>query len=187
MTGATRDDSENRNLEQRLGVAEDRLALLDLEGAYGHLYDSRQSDLWAALFTEDGIYEGRQLAGMASQNLVQGRENLTGFCQKEPLSGMHTMHAPHITLDGDEATGRVHFQFQASAVDEYGRTQSRAVTGYYDIAYLRTSTGWRIRRRVTTYLEATHVMTYPYESAPADLNQVPEAEAKDVSYQDKRS
>jgi hypothetical protein len=57
----------------------------------------------------------------------------------------HHSYAPHITVHGDEATGRVHFQFQASGVDEWGRTSSRAVSGYFDIGYVRTAEGGRIR------------------------------------------
>lgn len=157
--------------EQRLRAVEDRLAILDLEGAYGHAYDSKRGAVWAALFTEDGIYQGRRLPGMPAQNLVQGRENLARFCESEPLSGIHSMHAPHITLDGDAATARVHFRFQASGTDEHGRTLSRAVTGYYDIAYVRTVEGWRIRRRVTTYLESAQRTVYRYEPTPFDLDE----------------
>jgi hypothetical protein len=185
VNGTTPAEVDVRALEARLRAAEDRLALLDLEGAYGYLYDSRQGRLWAALFTPDGSYQGRQLEGMAPQNLVQGREDLQRFCEQEPLSGMHFMHAPHITVQGDEGTGRVHFQFQASGVDEWGRTSSRAVSGYYDVRYVRTAEGWRIRRRVTTYLEAAHRTTYRYEPTPADLD--PETVGDAVSYQDSRA
>lgn len=168
--------------EHRLRAAEDRLALLDIEGIYGYLYDSKQGSAWAALFTEDGIYQGRQLPGMPPQNFIQGRENLERFCVREPLSGLHTMHAPHITLNGDEATCRVHFQFEASAVDEFRRSRSRFASGYYDVAYVRTPEGWKIRRRVTTYLETVFRTVYNYEPTPADLESID----ADVKYGDQR-
>jgi hypothetical protein len=187
VTDKTLKQVDDRTLEQRLKATEDRLAILDLEGAYGQAYDSKQGALWASLFTEDGIYQGRQLAGMPAQNFVQGRENLARFCEEEPLSGMHFTHAPHITLNGNEATGRVHFQFQASGVDAYGRTQSRAVSGYYDIAYVRTTGGWRIRRRVTTYLEAAHKTVYPYEPSPVDLDYIVQPSTASAPYADQRS
>lgn len=173
------------NLEERLRVAEDRLELLDLEGAYGRTYDAKEGQAWAALFVEDGVYQGRRLDGMPAQNFIRGRESLARFCAGEPLSGIHMMHAPQITLHGDEAMGRIHFQFQASGVDEHGRLQSRAVTGYYDVAYARTVEGWRIKRRVTTYLEASHRTVYRYEPTPADL-QGP-LDGVSVGYQDSRS
>lgn len=182
MTTSGAPASDTSEVYARLRRTEDRLELLDLEGEYSRTYDAKQGERWAALFTEDGVYQGRQLPGMPEQNLVQGRENLARFCEKEPLSGMHMMHAPQITLHGDEAVGRVHFQFEASAVDEHGRTHSRAVGGYYDTAYVRTAEGWRIRRRVTTYLETNHRTVYPYEPEPADLSPV---EGR-VAYEDQR-
>lgn len=159
-------------LERRLRAVEDRLEILDLEGRYGRLYDSREAEAWAELFVEDGVYEGRQLAGMAPQNAVRGRPALARFCATEPLNGMHTMHVPHVVVDGDTATGRVHFTFDASGTDEHGRRGYRTVSGYYDIAYVRTDEGWRIRRRVTTYLQRHQGTLYDYEPVPADLDDV---------------
>ena len=186
MVGTATQNVETRGIEQRLEAAEDRLALLDLEGEYGFLYDSRQSRLWSELFTEDGIYQGRQLVGMAAQNLVQGRSNLADFCETEPLSGMHFLHVPHLTLAGDTAVGRVHFKFEGSGTNEYCRSHARSVSGYYDTAYVRTPAGWRIRRRITTYLESSQTTTYPYEPTPADLDQRVEAPVSDATYRDKR-
>jgi hypothetical protein len=161
--------SADLSVEQRLRLVEDRLELIDLEGAYGRYYDSRDAERWSGLFVEDGVYEGRQLPGMAPQNAVRGRANLAAFCSSEPLNGMHTMHVPQLTLDGDEAVGRVHFTFDASGTDAFGRRSYRSVTGYYDIAYVRTSAGWRIRRRITTYLQAHSGVLHDYEPSAADL------------------
>ena len=38
-------------VEERLVAAENRLARLDIESVYGYLYDSKQGDAWATLFT----------------------------------------------------------------------------------------------------------------------------------------
>lgn len=175
---------EYRDLTARLLVAEDRLSLLNIEGAYGRAYDSKADEgrLWASLFTEDGIYQARQLPGMSTQNFAQGRENLAKFCVAEPLSGIHFMHAPFLTIDGDQATGRIHYQFQASTVDQYARTQSRWTSGYYDVLYVRTESGWLIKRRITTYLQINHQIVFPYEPTPADLFNID----RDVSYDDQR-
>lgn len=185
MTTNAREPHAQLSIEERLRAVEDRLALLDLEGAYGRLYDAKQGDEWASLFVEDGIYQGRRLEGMPAQNFVRGRTDLARFCSDEPLSGLHMMHVPQITIDGDEATGRIHFQFQAQGVDEHSRVLARAVTGYYDVAYVRTPAGWRIRRRVTTYLEATQRTVYRYEATPADLEEPVRPDSED--YQDRRA
>lgn len=163
----------HEDIEQRLQMAEDLLALHGIEGLYGCLYDSRQADAWAALFTEDGIYQGRQLGNMSPQNWVRGRENLRRFCQTSPMNGMHFMHAPHFTVSGDGATGRVHFQYLAFGADPQDRTSERAVSGYYDIAYARATSGWLIRRRVTTYFDIFTRERHGYEPVPADLSSVP--------------
>lgn len=174
------------SLESRVRAVEDRLALMDLEGLYGRLYDSRDAEAWASLFVEDGVYEGRRLAGMPAQNAVRGRRNLAEFCATEPLNGMHTMHMPHLVIEGDRATGRVHFTFDASGTDPHGRRNYRSVVGYYDIAYVRVDEGWRIRRRVTTYLQRHQGTLYDYEAIPADLDDLSHL-AADGSGTDARS
>jgi hypothetical protein len=172
----TRDDSRPHDLETRLRAAEDQLELLALEGIYGYAYDSRQAELWASLFTEDGTYQGRRWASVPShkQSLVQGRANLADFCEKDPNSGVHYMHMPHFRIDGNVATARVHFQILTHGDDEYGRTQAWAVSGYYDVAYLRTAAGWKIRRRVTTYMLAEQRVLYGYERSAAGLETIAE-------------
>ncbi|GAC1323450.1 MAG: hypothetical protein NVSMB13_03350 [Mycobacteriales bacterium] len=179
-------DKDGNDIEARLLAVEDRLALLDLEGAYGPAYDARAGDAWAALFTEDGAYEGRQLAGMPLGNRIKGRANLARFCQEQPSSGVHTMHAPHLRLDGDRATGRVHFQFQSVAVDEHSRTHVRQSMGYYDVAYARTAQGWRMQRRITTLFEVVQRTTFGYEATAADPWAPADASAED-DYRDRRS
>lgn len=164
---------ESGNLEKRLQVAEDRLAILELEGVYGYAYDSCQGELWASLFTEDGIYQGRQLPGMPQQNFIQGRDNLARFCEEQPSSGMHLMHIPHIRLDGDEATSRIHLQVRAMGIDSHNRGHLRDIYGYYDVAYSRTPTGWKIKRRITTYMDITQHTAFGYEPVPANLEGTP--------------
>lgn len=178
------DGSDAGPSQARLRVVEDRLELLNLEGAYGPAYDSRQGEVWAALFTDDGVYEGRQLAGLGPQNFIRGRESLARFCNTQSSSGMHAMQAPHLELDGDRATGRVHFRFQSMRVDEHGRTHGREVVGYYDVAYLRTAHGWRMQRRITNYLEIVQRLTLPYGPAAADVWEPP---PPGDDYQDRRT
>lgn len=172
----TRDDPRSRDLEARLRAAEDQLELLALEGIYGYAYDSRQGELWASLFTEDGIYEGRRWATVPAhkRSFVQGRANLAHFCEHDTNSGAHYIHAPYFKIDADAATGRVHFQILTNGNDEYGRAQNWVVSGYYDVAYVRTDAGWKIRRRVTTYMVAEQRTLYSYEASAAGLETIAE-------------
>ena len=140
------------DLEARLQVAEDRLAIMELEGAYARAFDSRDGEGWAALFTEDGIYQGRILPGAPAGNTpyIEGRAALAKFCTDAAFDGIHLLHMPQITLDGDRAMSRVHLQFLASfpVGDRLGYLSG--MVGYYDVAYERVDGRWLIRHRITT-------------------------------------
>ena len=75
-------------MEHRLRAVEDRLALLELEGAYARAFDSRDGDAWAALFTDDGIYQARERTP-GEPGAPQGRAQLA-----DRLSGLGLMRGP---------------------------------------------------------------------------------------------
>ncbi len=149
--------------ERRLRAAEDRLAICQLEGAYSTAYDGAKGAEWAALFTEDGIYQGRQLEGMGELNFVQGREALAAFCSSSPLTCIHYLNVPDISFDGDDATARVNFSFRGFRTDSYGRVHVTEAEGYYDVAYRRDGDKWLIRRRFTVYFQRGQKTAYGYE------------------------
>jgi hypothetical protein len=128
-------------LTARLQAVEDRLGILELEGAYAELFDGRRGEEWANLFTEDGSYQSR-----TPHADVHGREALARMCTDTVFDGIHLLNVPRITIEGDRATGRVHFTFHA--IEGSDVSVSRNI-GYYDVEYVRTSEGWRIRRRIT--------------------------------------
>ncbi len=137
--------------ESRLKQVEDRLAIIEVEGQYSMLFDSRRSAEWADLFTEDGVYEGRQLSEPDDPNrlVVRGRDQLIKLCEGLPVTGIHLMHVPQITLNGDTATVRVHMQF-LSQTEGGAPPAISSMVGYYDVAYVRQDNRWLIKRRVTT-------------------------------------
>jgi hypothetical protein len=152
-------------LEERLLLMEDRLALLQLEAAYSSTYDSGNGEGWAALFTEDGIYEGRQREGMPEQNYVQGRHALAAFCISDPLRGscIHCAYLPDFTIGDDSAVGRIPFAFRRLGYNSHGQIFRRDTIGNYDTAYVKTTTGWKIRHRFTVVFEKTQSSFYGYE------------------------
>jgi hypothetical protein len=156
-------------LEARLQVAEDRLAIMELEGAYAKAFDSGDGDAWAALFTEDGIYQGRVLSHTPAGSVpfVEGRDALAQFCSEATFAGIHLLHMPQITLDGDRATGRVHLQFLASFPLGDGLGYLSSLVGYYDVAYERVEGRWLIRHRVTTTFSRTRNDAGVYEKVGA--------------------
>jgi SnoaL-like domain len=59
--------------------------------------------------------------------------------------GQFIGNVPVVELDGDTATGMQHFVF----IDQ--QTHAMRI-GWYRDEYVRTSDGWRIRRRATTFM-----------------------------------
>jgi hypothetical protein len=174
--------TELSDLERRLRQAEDQLELLRLEGAYAYAYDKGDGKKWAELFTEDGVYSGRQLAGMSETNFVQGRANLAKFCETDRVSCVHLLNLPYFEIDGDRATGRVHLQHRGRSIDEHGRPIMTEAVGYYDVAYRRTSEGWRIHRRVTCFYDRRVHISWGYEPSVADLDVPPRPESGEYPY-----
>ncbi len=138
-----------RDAADRMRALEDRLELIELEGAYGPRFDARDGLGWAELFTEDGIYQSRGAkpgADNVTSFFAQGRAALASFCFDATYVGIHLIHVPQITLAGDTAVGRVHFEFIG---DDDNGPRSRVV-GFYDVDYRRVGGRWLFARRVTT-------------------------------------
>jgi len=148
----------------RLLALEDRLAILDLEGAYARAFDSHDGAAWAALFTVDGVYQARGLApGDAGHH--RGRAALAEFCTHAPFDGLHLMHVPEVTIDGDTARARVHLVFVGTFHREGDPTLSMA--GFYDVRYARLDGRWYIRHRITTTLRTGDGPVGPYPRGTA--------------------
>lgn len=150
--------------DARLAELADRLELLDLEGAYARTFDSRDGDAWAALFTPDGVYQARGLAP-GDPGHHAGRAALAEFCTNAPFDGLHLLHVPEITVDGDEALARVHLQFLGTFRREGNPTIE--MSGYYDVRYVRVDGRWRIRHRVTTTVRTDGGPVSPYPPGTA--------------------
>ncbi|MCB0997609.1 MAG: nuclear transport factor 2 family protein [Acidimicrobiales bacterium] len=147
-------------IEERLQAVEDRLAIIELEAQYAASFDARDGEAWARLFTEDGIYQPRQTAGAPSVSVVQGRAALRDYCASAPYSGVHFLHLPQVTFDGDTARARIHLEF--FGVFEAPGNPFLRMAGYYDVAYRRTPEGWRIERKVTTTFARDQVSAFGY-------------------------
>lgn len=135
------------SVEDRLAAVEDTLAILQLEGAYSPAWDSGDADAWAALFTEDGVFELVEVGGVPGTT-IRGRDALHRFCVDftTATSGIHLLNTPSIVLDGDEATARVHFEFRSGASNDT-ETRHAHVAGHYTVRYRRTPDGWRMAHR----------------------------------------
>jgi len=143
----------------------DRVALLEIEGDYARLFDTRNGAGWANLFAEDGVYQGAPIPGIAfATPPIVGRANLAEACDKMPGSSIHMLNAPQISLAGDTATGRIHFVFENIHVDEHRNSHQMRIVAYYHVEYVRTADGWKIRNRVTVPFSIENVSRCGYQN-----------------------
>jgi hypothetical protein len=143
----------------RLRAVEDRLAIIELEGEYARAFDSRDGAAWSALFVPDGIYQARG-ATAEKGNFVRGHDALAAFCAGAPFDGIHLMHLPQITVDGDRAQSRIHLEF-VGLFHTPGNPTGRMV-GYYDVRYARVAGSWKIVHRVTSTMTRLDSVGHPY-------------------------
>lgn len=159
-----------QDIEQRLEMLETRLNIIELEATYARYFDEHDGERWSALFTADGVYQSRPVGDDAPVTFVQGTTALSEFCSDAPFEGIHMLHLPQLTIDGDRATARIHLDFHGSWRNS-ADAQRSTLHGYYDVAYRRVDGHWRIAHRVTTAFsrEIRTVSGYPTGSAlPAD-------------------
>ena len=150
------------DIERRLQALEDRIAIMELEATYARAFDEHDGERWSALFTADGIYQSRPEGDAPPVTFVQGTAALRDYCTDAPFTGLHLMHLPQLSIEGDAATARIHLEFHGSFAAEPGAPR-RSMQGYYDVRYRRVAGAWRIAHRVTTAFARTQdtVIGYP--------------------------
>ena len=178
--------SDLASLELRLKRVEDQLELLRLEGAYAFFFDRKEAQAWAGLFTEDGVYSRRQLAGTGAPVFIQGRANLTRYCASNRVSCLHMLHLPHFAIDGDAATSRILVSYRGKVIENGHSTQTESI-GCYDVSYRRTIEGWRIHHRVNAIYDRQVDTAFGFETSTPDLDVPPRPASGEYPYRDGRS
>ena len=168
--------SDLNNLELRLKRVEDQLELLRLEGAYAFFFDRGDGQGWGSLFTEDGAYSRREIAGLVEPMSIQGRANLAKYCEANRVSCVHMLHLPHFVIDADTATSRILVSYRGKQIDDGRRPVQTESVGCYDVSYRRTSEGWRIHRRVNTFYDRKVNTAFGFERSIPDLDVPPPQE-----------
>ncbi len=149
-------------LRRRVEAAEGVLQIQELKARYGELVDARcaggtlaapdelarlANDI-AALFTEDGVWDGGPALGRAV-----GREEIATRLATPTLDfSRHLFMKPRISVDGDHAAARWDLLCPCRRLD--GR--SYWMCGYEDDVYERTASGWlhRSMRLTTVFMAA---------------------------------
>ena len=96
-------------------------------------------DRWLDVFTPDVVY--------TAFGTPYSLDRFPALLDAAPR-GQFIGNMPVVELDGDRATGKQHFIFVAQATHDMR-------LGWYNDEYLRTSDGWRIQRRSTTFMRKT--------------------------------
>lgn len=150
-------------LESRAQRAEDVLAITNLMAEYSNASDggwnreTHDSERVAALFTEDGVWEGDK------GGKVVGREaicDLFEHLRKTTPFAFHTNSNPRIEVNGDSAVGEWHLILflvtgEGSVVDR--PLGSILGTGIYTNDFVRTAQGWRFKK-----IQCTAAFLEPY-------------------------
>ncbi|HEV8296114.1 MAG TPA: nuclear transport factor 2 family protein [Acidimicrobiales bacterium] len=130
-----------------LDAADARLQIQWLEAEYARTWDTGDAEGWADCFVPTGAFEMCSY-GTRRARRFSGHDELVAFCRTttDRYEGIHLINPAAVTLDGERATGWVHFSYHdRDRLDP--AVPPRHVVGVYAVQYVRTSAGWRMERR----------------------------------------
>jgi hypothetical protein len=140
-------------LAAHVRALQDQVEIMQLVAQYGPEVDSGSGEAAAGLWTEGGVFDA------VPHLRMEGREGIVGMVRGAGHQSVlnngcgHVLTAPHILVDGDEATGRshaLHLRWDADA-GRFWIFQVSANTW----RWVRTAEGWRIAERVNANLDGT--------------------------------
>ncbi len=134
--------------------AEDKMEIIELVGRYNHAGDVGDADAWADTFTDDGVFESKQIR-------YEGRETLKQLAIDTVNGIEHPRHHTYnfvIEGDGDSANMKSSITVMSVAHD---RGSARIVgVGNYDDTLIKVSGAWKFQRRFVRFLY-WHNPTWP--------------------------
>lgn len=123
----------------RLQRLEDIEAIRGLKARYCRAVDERDAAAWAALFTEDAIWDGGRFGRY--EGFAEVRRYFEQILQNLAFT-IHYVMNPVIRVDGDRAHG-TWYLFEPCTMAEGSEPVWGA--GSYEEDYVRTGDGWKIR------------------------------------------
>lgn len=131
--------SDQASLEARLRRLEDLEAIRQLQIDYGNALDRGNVEAYVALFTADAELDLGPVAR------CKGHPEIRDAASRMSGGGsIHLISNPQITIDGDAATAVV--SWTVLSPDEGGLPKV-TTTGAHRDELVRTSGGWRLKRR----------------------------------------
>jgi len=156
---------QNRSLEQRIRVIEDRLDIYNLIAGHPPSADTGAAAYAEAVYTEDGVFDrGPGLSGATGNKAIGA--NLESAGHQAAIAGglAHFTGLPHVTIDGDEAIVVSYLQIltpkksgEPIEVPNHGASRGyhihRVVTNRWEL--VRTASGWKIKRRALRLVDGS--------------------------------
>jgi hypothetical protein len=125
--------------------AADVLEIHQLEASYAHLFDTGQGEVWAALFTGDGVFKVDAMGDRPAVTMI-GPSELAARCIafRAREVGLHFLAPPRIEIDGSSAQGLTEFRFHGV---ELATGNIRDSEGFYEVGYRKEEGHWAIAFR----------------------------------------
>jgi uncharacterized protein (TIGR02246 family) len=118
-----------------MAAEQDQSEIRELQLAYGSLFDSRDAEAFAELFTDDAVLI--QIGGKE----IRTKDKFAKAVRNMPPagSGFHRMLETSVEIAGAVARATCQFAARSAAGAD--------VAGHYEDEYRRTPSGWRFTRR----------------------------------------
>jgi hypothetical protein len=156
---------DQQSLERRIRAIEDRLEIYNLIASHPPSADTGAAAYAEAIYTEDGVFDrGPDLSGATGNKAIAASLMSEGH-QAAIAGGLaHFTGLPHIALDGDAAVVTSYLQILTPRksgdpveVPNHGASRGyhihRVVTNRWDL--VRTSSGWKIKRRTLRLVDGS--------------------------------
>jgi hypothetical protein len=159
------DASDERTLEQRLRVIEDRLEIYNLIATHPPSADTGAGDYTASVWTEDGIFDrGAEFAQPTGRAAIAAVSSSVEHRRAIEQGIAHFAGLPYVRVTGDTAFAISYIQIlvpdrvgPAFEVPNHGSSRGfhvhRVAANRWEFA--RTEDGWKIRRRTVRSLDGT--------------------------------
>lgn len=136
-------DVTNDNLAAQVQRLIDIEAIKAVKHKYIRLVDGKKWDEWRELFTEDCILNTEGGVHEGPDAIARGISNSIG-----DGNTIHRVTMPEITFTGPDSANVIWGQQDFVSITYGGEDYSFQGYGYYHEEYVRSSTGWKIRRCV---------------------------------------
>ncbi len=130
---------------------EDRLAILETIGRYSYAYDGRDADAYAALFTEDAVFEvyaGRDHPLVHKEGRDTIREWARGLHEEMPADSQGRHHQTGTVFDELRPDfARTRTMLLGTRLEPGAASPRVGGTGVYSDEWRKTPEGWRFAKR----------------------------------------